>query len=80
MKIALYIDGKLEETASSLEKRIKEPCNPYFIGGMPTTTISDVPSESNSYIFPGAIDHIVFSNRTYSANEVLNLAGGPSAK
>lgn len=78
---SLYVDGKLDQTGHTTDKRINEPCRPTYIGGMPITSNSEILSaEANSFIFPGAIDQLVFSNRTYTANEILSLAGGVSAK
>lgn len=83
LKSTLYVDGKLEKTGDRLPKnnRIKEACRPYYLGGMSAvTSINGAPVEASSYIFPGVIDQLIFSNRTYSADEILKLAGGVPVK
>ncbi|HEX5311618.1 LamG-like jellyroll fold domain-containing protein [Aquabacterium sp.] len=87
----VYVDGLVVAQADRQQpddkiKRsaINESCLPYFLGGITTYgftsgTTNAVKSKTGlGYVFPGAIDELVFSNRTFDGNEILKLAGKAS--
>ncbi len=84
----VYVDGLVVAQADRQQpddkvKRsaINESCLPYFLGGITTygftsgTTAALKSKTGQGYVFPGAIDELVFSNRTFDGNEILKLAG-----
>lgn len=90
-KVILYVDGKPDTTVNGLpvdvaqrdpnKNRIEEACRPYYLGGMSAlVSVNGAPVEARSLIFPGVIDQLVFSNKAYTADEILKLAGGLPAK
>ncbi|MDE1997390.1 MAG: LamG domain-containing protein, partial [Burkholderiales bacterium] len=78
----LYVDGKLEagKTRNSDRKALCAVHRPYYLGGLSTLTPIQGVTESWSYIFPGAIDELVFSNRAYSDSEIAALAATGAVK
>ncbi|HET8693506.1 MAG TPA: LamG domain-containing protein [Aquabacterium sp.] len=78
----LYVDGKLEaeKTRNSDRRALCAVHRPYYLGGLSSLTPIQGVTESSSYIFPGAIDELVFSNRAYSDSEIAALAATGAVK
>ena len=84
LAVTMYIDGKVDATAmrDSSERAICAGHRPLYLGGLSALApIDGTPNESGgSLTFPGVIDQLVFSNKAYTADEILKLAGGVPAK
>lgn len=81
--VTLFIDGQVDSTATrgADYRAICAGHRPYYVGGLSSLVrVDGGPIEQKSYVFPGVIDQLVFSNKAYTADEILKLAGGVSAK
>ncbi|MGE5452283.1 MAG: LamG domain-containing protein [Acidobacteriota bacterium] len=75
--VAMYIDGRLDAvgTRDADHRALCAARRPYYLGGLSSLVkIDGGPIEKASYIFPGVIDQLVFSNRAYSPSEIGQLA------
>ncbi|HET8868894.1 MAG TPA: LamG domain-containing protein [Aquabacterium sp.] len=78
----LYVDGQLEaqQTRGTDYRALCAAHRPYYLGGLSSVTAIQGVTEAASYIFPGTIDDLVFSNRAYSGSEIASLAASVAVK